>query len=569
MVLLFFGWRLGLGNKGVELAKMAEAGFAEAAAAGFRNVALLYLVLAFLRQITLGKGLALEHFHLPADATIFIKRHMSWFMACIVPLVFVTVAIERQAVDAWKVSLGRLALIAALVILSAFFAAVTRPTGLLMKSFWQEKQGGWFERLRYVWYSFFVFLPLALAFFAFLGYYYAAQQLAKCLQTTILWAFGLSIIYGLTIRWLTVTQNRLALKRERERLVALTEQERRAGEMGDVQQTQDHSPTPPEGLYEIGQQVRRFVRTLLVLTLLVGLWMIWEDVLPALGILNRVALWKTTIDDSTVSITLANLAAALIIVFLTIVAGRNIPAFLELVVLQRLPLTQGVRFAIVTLVRYVIVVIGVVMAFGKISIGWSQVRWLVAAITVGLGFGLQEIFANFVSGLIILFEQPMRVDDIVTVGDVSGKVTRIQIRATTIRKWDRKELVVPNKEFITGHLINWTLSDTVIRMEFPVGIAYGSDTALAKKTLLEVADQNEKVLKDPEPFVIFRTFGNSSLEFDLRLYISSMDNYLEIWSEINFAIDDAFRKARIEIAFPQRDLHLRSVKAAIPIEIKK
>ena len=128
-----------------------------------------------------------------------------------------------------------------------------------------------------------------------------------------------------------------------------------------------------------------------------------------------------------------------------------------MVILQRLSFDAGSRFAVTTVVRYVIVVVGVVVTFGQLGIGWSKVQWLVAAVTVGLGFGLQEIFANFVSGLIILFERPIRVGDIVTIGGFSGRVTQIRIRATTIRQWDRKELVVPNKEFITGQLINWSL----------------------------------------------------------------------------------------------------------------
>jgi potassium efflux system protein len=160
------------------------------------------------------------------------------------------------------------------------------------------------------------------------------------------------------------------------------------------------------------------------------------------------------------------------------------------------------------------------------------------------------------------------VGDVVTVGDVSGRVTRIQIRATTIQKWDRRELVVPNKEFITSRLINWTLSDTVLRVDFAVGIAYGSDTALAEKVLLEIARQNQKVMRDPAPFVLFKAFGDSALEFELRLYIPDLDSYLTIWHEINRAIDDAFRKAGIEIAFPQRDIHVRSVKPLIPVAMR-
>jgi len=260
---------------------------------------------------------------------------------------------------------------------------------------------------------------------------------------------------------------------------------------------------------------------------------------------------------------------AVLFVVMTIIVARNVPGLLEVVILRRLPLDRGVRFAITTICRYILVVVGVILAFSEIGIGWSKVQWLVAAMTVGLGFGLQEIFANFVSGLIILFEQPVRVDDVVTVGDVTGVVTKIKIRATTIRKWDQRELIVPNREFITGRLVNWTLSDKVMRRDFIVGIAYGSDIAKAEETLYKIASANPMVLDSPRPIVLFRGFGNSSLEFELRVYISGIENYVPVWHGINCAIDEAFRNAGIEIAFPQHDLHIRSIKTSIPVDVNK
>jgi potassium efflux system protein len=218
-----------------------------------------------------------------------------------------------------------------------------------------------------------------------------------------------------------------------------------------------------------------------------------------------------------------------------------------------------------SIARYTIMVVGVIVAFGAIGIGWSKVQWLVAAMTVGLGFGLQEIFANFVSGLILLFERPIRVGDTVTVGGVSGDVTRIRIRATTITDWDRKELVIPNKEFVTGQVINWSLSDTTLRIILPVGIAYGSNVELAEELLYKVAREHKRVLTEPEPRVLFMGFGDSSLNFELRVFIPSIDYFLQARHELNKAIDRAFREADVEIAFPQRDIHVRSIRDALPL----
>jgi potassium efflux system protein len=242
------------------------------------------------------------------------------------------------------------------------------------------------------------------------------------------------------------------------------------------------------------------------------LWYVWDDVLPALATLAETRLWGAAGETPG---TLGSLAMALLVVVVTVAATRNVPGLLEMAILRRVPIDRGVRFAITTLLRYTLVVTGTVFAFNEIGIGWEKVQWLIAAMTVGLGFGLQEIFANFVSGLIILFEQPIRVDDVVTIGDVTGIVAKIRIRATTIRRWDQRALVVPNKEFITGRLIHWTLSDNVLRREFVVGIAYGSDVSKAERILLEVVRANPLVLEEPKPVVIFKNFGDSNLEFEL------------------------------------------------------
>jgi potassium efflux system protein len=175
--------------------------------------------------------------------------------------------------------------------------------------------------------------------------------------------------------------------------------------------------------------------------------------------------------------------------------------------------------------------------------------------TVGLGFGLQEIFANFVSGLIILFERPIRIGDIVTVGEVTGYVTQIRMRATTITDWDARELVVPNKEFITGNLINWTLSNPTTRIHIPVGVAYGSDTVRAREIMQSLAERSEYVLTDPAPFTAFCAFGDNALELRLYVYLARRELYWDAFNELATGIDLAFREAGISIAFPQRDIH--------------
>jgi potassium efflux system protein len=176
-----------------------------------------------------------------------------------------------------------------------------------------------------------------------------------------------------------------------------------------------------------------------------------------------------------------------------------------------------------------------------------------------LAFGLQEIFANFVAGLILLFERPIRVGDVVTVDDISGVVSRIRIRATTITNWDRKEYVIPNKEFITGRMLNWTLSDKTNRIVINVGIAYGSDVDVAKELLLKTCTEHPLILDEPPTIVTFEGFGDNSLNLVVRTFLPDLDNRLPVIDALHTAIDKAFRQSGIEIAFPQRDLHLRFV----------
>jgi len=195
---------------------------------------------------------------------------------------------------------------------------------------------------------------------------------------------------------------------------------------------------------------------------------------------------------------------------------------------------------------------------------WSNIQWLVAALGVGLGFGLQEIFANFVSGLILLFERPVRIGDIVTLNNISGTVSKIHIRATTLIDFDRKEIVVPNKIFITEQLTNWSLSDQVTRVVIKVGIAYGSDCEKAHSLLLEIANNHPLVLRDPEPSALFLEFGSSSLNFELRVFAGQLSDRLKLTHELHLLIDRRFTEAGITIAFPQLDVHLHTQEKASP-----
>jgi len=237
---------------------------------------------------------------------------------------------------------------------------------------------------------------------------------------------------------------------------------------------------------------------------------------------------------------------------------RNLPGLLEISLFRRWETGPGERYAIASIAKYAISLVGFVIAFRALGIGWSNVQWLVAALGLGLGFGLQEIFANFVSGLIILFERPIRVGDTVTIGNVTGTVSRIRSRATTIVDGDRKELIVPNKEFITGQLMNWTLSDDVLRTVLRVGVNHDADVERAARLLLKIAESNPQVLPDPGPSVVCTQLGDR-LEIELGVFSAGTASLAPLRHGLNVAILQAFHEAGIMLASPPRELLLRSL----------
>jgi len=241
-----------------------------------------------------------------------------------------------------------------------------------------------------------------------------------------------------------------------------------------------------------------------------------------------------------------------------------LPGLVDILILNHLPIDASTRNAAAAVSSYVVIVIGLVWSARLVGVHWTQVQWLVTALTFGLAFGLQEIFANFVSGIIILFERPVRVGDVVTVDGVTGVVTKTRARATMIRDFDLKELIVPNKEFITGRVLNWTLSDEVTRLVLPVGIAYGSDVEQAIRLLLDIVQKHSLVLSEPAPTVHFEAFGDSALNLVVRAYVGKLGDRLAAASELLTSFYRTLAEHQIEIPFPQRDLHIRSITAQWP-----
>jgi potassium efflux system protein len=401
---------------------------------------------------------------------------------------------------------------------------------------------------------------LALAIFQASGYGLISLVLFVALARSVVLILAILLLRDVLLHWLLVQEQKLSQQRYQEQL------QTRLEAMAADQLGSDAPPVlePKQiNIESISGQTRRLLRAALwTIGGLTLLWL-WSDLLPALEALDGVSLWQLgPAEGETVGqiVSLRDVLLGVLMLILTVIGSNNLPGLLEIAVLQRFPFDSATRYAITSVSRYVITITGVVLAVGQLGIRWGDLQFLAAALTVGLGFGLQEIFANFVSGLILLFERPFRVGDTITIGQLTGKVTRIRTRATTILDWDNCEIVIPNKSFITGDLVNWTLSDTITRITIKVSAAYGSDPEQVLKLLREVAEAHPRVLSEPKPTSWLIAFGASSIDFELRVFVPEIRDRLPVSTELATQVHRRFREAGIEIPFPQLDLHLRSGK---------
>jgi len=569
--LLALGWPILMGLTAWLLLKLPLASdFTRAVSYGLLSAAQILTATAFIRQLCRKDGVAAVHFKWGQSSRRNLRRNLLWLMLIAAPLYFIVTTAQIHSDATYSDSLGRLALIVAMMALSIFVARLLHFSGEIASKLIRHHPQSWLTRLRYIWYPLAVGVPLVLALLAGMGYYYSALAVDSRLGSTIYLVLGLIMTNDLLLRWLYVSRRRLAWEKAKRKQAAREEQYKKE-HAGESRLTPEAVTIeePEIKISQIDEQNRTLLRTIMLFAALIGLWAIWAQILPALNFLQKVQLWTYQMDvdgvTKTLPITLGHLITAIAVAALTFVSARNIPGVLEITILKRLPMDAGARYALTTISRYAISAVGIIVAFNSIGVNWSRLQWLVAALSVGLGFGLQEIVANFVSGIIILFERPYSPGHIVTIGEVSGTVSRIRIRATTIVDWNRRELIVPNKDFITGQLINWSLSDKITRLIVPVGIAYGSNTALADKLLRKVARDHPQVLEEPAVSAYFLGFGDNSLNFELRVFIDEPLNRIQVISDLHRAIDDAFREAKIEISFPQRDVHLDQTG---PLEVR-
>ncbi len=331
--------------------------------------------------------------------------------------------------------------------------------------------------------------------------------------------------------------------------------------------SQEPEQEPKGPLSRLSPEFRERASTLAVLIwplLIIGLslygtlWGLWGLEIPPLEAFRRVDRPIFYIEDQPFS--LFSLVKFGIGVWVALVLARVVRQFLNRRFLKRLGMAEGSANALSTFVYYLALLIGMVVALNFVGVGLSSLTVVLGVLGIGIGFGLRNITENFISGLIILAERPIQVGDFIDIdGKVEGQVTNIRARSTTLTTRDNISLIIPNSEFVGRQVTNWSHGDPKVRLRINVGVAYGSDTDLTRRTLLEVAHRHGQVLKRPAPEVQFSEFGSSSLDFILLAWIDEQFHRFRIASDLHFAIDKAFRKAGITIAFPQLDLHLKSM----------
>jgi small-conductance mechanosensitive channel len=280
--------------------------------------------------------------------------------------------------------------------------------------------------------------------------------------------------------------------------------------------------------------------------------------LPGAVLQEGVDLAINGVDVGGFELSLVGIGLALCVLFALLTAVRVFQRFLTDRVLVQTRLELGVRDALATGFSYIGYVLAVLITFAVLGLNVGNIALIFGALSVGIGFGLQHVVSNFVSGLILLVERPIKTGDWIVVGDQQGYVRRISVISTEIQTFDAAAVIVPNSTMLSSQVTNWHLHNKLGRVIVAVGVSYDSDPEHVRKVLLACAEQNSEILKRPAPQVLFREFGDSSLDFELRFFLREIDGLLRVSSEMRFALKKAFDEAGIEIPYPQRDLHIRS-----------
>jgi potassium efflux system protein len=507
-------------------------------------------------------GLFVVHFGWPRNRVARGLRYYLMSIGFIVPLIMALIMFDNLNDREFSGSLGRLCFI----LICGALAIVTLSLKRAGIPLYVDKSGNGDNMANHLLWNLLLCAPLSAILAAAVGYLATAQALLARLETSVAIWFLLLVVYHIIRRWMFIQRRRLAFERARHRRAEILAQRARGEEDAAHQLSTEGTAEIDEqevDLDAISVQSLRLVRSILMLIALLSVIFLWSEIHSAFGFLENIPLWDVTSTvqgvESLEPITLGAVLIAILVFIITTQLVRNLPALLELALLQHLELTPGTGYAITTITKYLLMLFGGLVGFSMIGIEWSKLQWLVAALGVGLGFGLQEIFANFISGLIILFEKPIRIGDTVTIRDLTGSITKINTRATTISDWDRKEIIVPNKAFITEQFINWSLSDSVTRVVLTVPAPVDANSEEVTQILYTAAERCSLVIDNPPPEVFLVDLQHGLQLFELRIYAAEMGHRMPLRHEIHQLILAGFREHGIDLPFPPFQMRLESL----------
>lgn len=547
-----------LAGAGWLLARVEVSGSAAQALSGacYQTAGLAYLYLLVLGTMA-HEGFARAHLRWKTARVQSVRRLLQAGLWVMLPLAFFAAAMRLMTVDPADQSYR----ISGLLVTATYFVflvLIVRAARGMFDSVFYSRGHPWLARLGWLLLlATIVALPLVFVL-DIEGYHFTARELQ-------LRVFISSVV--LVFAKMMLDAGLLGLTIAAQRSLAGAQALQSTGDEGDgaAQARSAGDSFDPIDLEKMSAGAMALLQVLVAAVAALVLVLVWQQFFTALSILDTVGLWNyvQTVDgvETVSTVSLFDAGTALLVLGLCIVFASGLPALVG-VLFYNLITERGVLYAIQTLIRYTVILVGGLVSLHMLGFGWSKLQWMAAGLSVGIGFGLQEIFANFISGLIVLFERPVRIGDMVTLGEYSGTIQRIRMRATTITDSDNREIIVPNKTFVTERLINWTLSSPVIRLTIDVGISCDSDPRQVCGILLEILQSDPRVMRDPAPNVIFRQFAPSS--FDLRCFAHVADISLRtpVQTELYMRIAEVFRERGIEIAYPQMDLHLRSVDAS-------
>ncbi|MBS0973272.1 miniconductance mechanosensitive channel MscM [Serratia rubidaea] len=502
------------------------------------------------------RGLFIVHFGWPVRQVSRAMRYYKMSIWLIVPLIMALITFDNLNDREFSNTLGRLCFILLCIALLLVTSSLKRA-GIPL---YLDKKGSGENMVNTALWGVLMSAPLLAALASTIGYLATAQALLARLETSVAIWFFLLVVYHIIRRWMLIQRRRIAFDRAKQRRAEILAQRAR----GEDETSNTHVTGSNEGSIDIDEteidldaisaQSLRLVRSILTMIALVSVIFLWSEIHSAFAFLENISLWNVTSTsngvDSVQSITLGAVLIAVLVIMVTTQLVRNLPALLELAVLQHLDLSPGTGYAITTITKYLLLLIGAILSFSWIGIEWSKLQWVVTALTFGLGFGMQEIFSNFISGLIILFEKPIRIGDTVTIRNLTGSVTKINTRATTISDWDRKEIIVPNKAFITEQFVNWSLSDAITRVVLTVPAPAEANSEEVTKILTDAARRCSLVLDTPPPEVYLVDLQQGIQIFELRIYAAEMGHRMPLRHEMHQLILAGYREHGITLPYP-------------------